>query len=191
VWGNLRVPAGRCQWGTGQFAARRTQLVDRVNARPEHNGLSIIQGLLEEAIQVQPLPRLQTQIAGAEPPSPFQTYLTQQNSSHLWIIRRNLDMRRKKLNCCASRCSLKTSMVFQPASLRRTVQLTEVTPRLLSWSVGSPNGFNQRPVGPEQLAKLFDSSPQRKVQPLVAECLDWRPFVPPLLTAPKVRCWAI
>jgi hypothetical protein len=108
------MPVGHLSFD-GQFAARRTQPVDRerrCNARPERTGGSTIQGLFEEAIQVQPLPRLQTQIAGAEPPSPFQTYLIQQNSSHLWIIRRHLDMRRKKLNCCASPCSLKTSMVF-------------------------------------------------------------------------------
>jgi hypothetical protein len=80
---------------------------------------------------------------------------------------------------------------FQPACLRRTVQFTEVTERLLSWSVGSPNGFYQRPAGPKQLAKVFDSSPERKVQSLVAERLDWRPFLPPLLTAPKVRCSAV
>jgi hypothetical protein len=36
---------------------------------------------------------------------------------------------------------------LRPTCLRRTVQFTEVTQRLLTWSIGSPNGFYQRPVG--------------------------------------------
>jgi hypothetical protein len=83
-----------------QFAAGRTQPVDGQqcsDTRPGNIGGSTIDGFLEEAIQFQAFPKLETQITGTELPRSFQAHLVQQNAGYVRIIRRRLDMRRKQL----------------------------------------------------------------------------------------------
>jgi hypothetical protein len=73
-----------------QFAAWSAQSVDRQqrrHTRPRHIGRIVIHRLFEKAIQFQPPPQFQPQIAGAELARPFQTHPVDQHACHLRISR--------------------------------------------------------------------------------------------------------
>jgi hypothetical protein len=93
-------------------------------------------------IQFQPLPQLQTQPTGAALACPFQPHSVQPHQRHLRIICRWFDIGGKQFQLLRFALFVKDLDGFQPASLRRTVQLAQVAERLLPRPVGSPYGFD-------------------------------------------------
>ena len=84
----------------------------------------------------QPLPQFQSQKAGAELPCSFQPHLVQQHARDLRIVGRRLHMRREQLQLLRFALFIEDLDGFQPARLRRTVQLAQITERLLPRTIG-------------------------------------------------------
>ena len=134
----------------GQFAARRAETMDRqqgCHARPRHIGGLLIEAPFEEAIQFQALPQFQSEKARADLPSSFQPHFVQQHTPDLRIIRRRRHMRREQLQRLRIALFVEDFNRCQPAGLRRTVPLAQVTERFLPRAIRRAHRFDQRPIG--------------------------------------------
>ena len=77
---------------------------------------------LKEAVQLQVLPKFQTQIAGAELPGSLQPYSIQQHACDLGVVGRRFDMRGEKLQLLYLALVVEYLDGLRPASLCRRVQ---------------------------------------------------------------------
>ncbi len=132
----------------------------------------MIHGLLEEPIQFQALPQLQTQPAGAELARSFQTHLIQQHARDLRIAGRRLHIGGEQLELLRLTLLIEDLDRFQPACLCRTVQLTEIAEPSLSRSVRRAHRFHQRPVDVILAVLAAPMLPQKHSQLIVSWTAD-------------------
>ena len=154
-----------------QLTAWRAQPVDRQhrgNPRPGHISLMLVDGLFEEAIQFQTLPKFQTEPDGSELPRPLQTHLVQQHPRHLRIIRRRFHLRREQLQLLRFTLLVENFNRLQPARLRGTVQLAEVAQCFLTRTIGRAHRFHQRPIGVVLTVLASPVRAQKHSQPILS-----------------------
>jgi len=128
----------------GQFAARRTETVDRRHRRyprPGNIGPLAIDVLFEEIIQFKPLPQLQSEKSGTEPTRPFQANLVH-NYPRRIVIGRHL-MQRKQFQLTRFLSLVEHLNRLQPARLCRTVQLAQIADRPLTRTIRRAYRFPQ------------------------------------------------
>lgn len=133
-----------------QLTARRTPTVDGQHggdAGPWQIGVVRIDRSLEEAVQLQALPKFQPQVADAELPCALQPHSVHQHARHLRIIGGRFDMRREQFQLLCFAVLVEHLHGLQPAGLRGTVQSPQITERLLTRTVGRAHRLHQRPVG--------------------------------------------
>jgi len=133
----------------GQFAAWRTQTIDRQqsrHARPRHIGRLVIHRLFEESVQSQPLPQLDPQIAGAELARSLQSHFIQQYARHLRVIGRRLHIRGEQFQLLCFTLLVENLDGLHPPRMGRTIQLAQVAERLLARTVRCTHRFHQRPI---------------------------------------------
>src|SRR5205814_10272202 len=116
-------------------------------ARPRHLTRITIHGLLEKIIQFETLPHLPAQETSTELACSLQANSIYQDANHLRIIGWWLDMRGEQFQLFGLALLVENLDRLQPARLRRTVQLPEITERPLTRTAGPPYRFHQRPVG--------------------------------------------
>ncbi len=107
----------------------------------------IVDELIEETVQFQSPPQLQSQVTGAELSRPFQPHPMDQDACHLRIVRWHLRMRREQFQLTRFAVLIEDLHCLQPARMIRTVQLTQMADRSLSWTIRCAYRFHQRPIG--------------------------------------------
>jgi len=98
-------------------------------------------------IQLQPLPKLQTQKTVPKLPHPIEANPIDQHPRHLRVVLRRLGIGREQLQLPPFALLVEDGDRFMPARLRRVVQFAQITHRALTRTVGRPHGFDQGPVG--------------------------------------------
>jgi hypothetical protein len=130
----------------GQFASRITQPVDRQHRRragPRNIGKFLIQMSRKKLIQRQTLPKLQPQIAVAKPAaSVLREAFSPERRATLGSSGSSVSFR-NTFNCVCLSLYAEDLDGLLPASLSRTVQLTQIADGPLSWTIRCADSLHQ------------------------------------------------